>query len=346
MAIRDTAGRVLGWSASRARSIGHSLSVGAVGITYNSPAWGRTIFTAGVDGVIRINGSPDQDGRKTGGRGESTVVVQGQTQRYEQIYEFETQRAKSVTYGVAARAGIDYRISKRGFLSLEMNYTKGFGYVRKAVSTDLQFDGINNTGSYGSRASNLGVQIGYKHNLFRVNPLDPFQFTPYNKPEFNPRDPLTPEQRQNTFRAQSWLYEVRGSYRPGASVAGVGGKAGYFFANRYLIGLSAEYQWYGSTYSSLTGNLLQVGPMVRAYAGRGRIAPYLESGYQAGWVVGGIMSTRFVSSVPVTLGFSIRASESVRLNVSYAFQYTQQGGRTSTGPGLPQLSLSFLPKSL
>lgn len=349
MAIRDTAGRVLGWIGSGGKSLGAGLTVGTLGVTFNLPALGRTIFTAGLDGVIRVNSSPDQEGLKTGGRGSGTVAAQGQVQNYETIYEFETQRTKPLTYGLAARIGMDYRISKRGLFSVEMNYTKGFGYVRRAISTDLQIDGVINRGSYSSRASNLVVQVGYKHNLFRVNPLDPLQFTPYNKPELNPRRLLTSGQRQNTFRAKTWLYELRSSYQSvhGASTTGVGANAGYFFANRYSVGLSADYQRYGSTYApSLIGSLLQLGPVVRAYAGRGRVAPYLEGGYQIGWIVGGITPTRFVRSVPITLGFSIRVNKSVRLNASYALRYIRQGNRTDTGPGLPQFSLSFSPKTI
>ena len=347
MGIRDTTGRIFGGMSSRGRSLGSGLSVGTLGLTFNSPALGRAIVTAGIDGVIRLNSTPDREGRKIGGRGNGTVMVQGQVQNYETIYEFETQQVNPVTYGVAARVGMDYRISKRGLLSVEMSYTRGFGYVRRAVSTDLQIDGVVNTGSYDSRASNLVVQVGYKHNLFRINPLDPLQFTPYNKPELNSQRLLTPEQRQNTFRAKTWLYELRGSYRSvhDASRVGVGGNAGYFFANRYLVGLSADYQRSGNTYSPLLiSNLLQLGPVVRAYAGRGRVAPYLEGGYQGGWTLGGLTPNRFVSSVPITLGLSVRVNESVRVNASYALRYMRQGGRTGSDPGLAQFSLSFSPK--
>lgn len=349
MGIRDTTGRIFGVVSSRGRSLGSGLSIGTLGVTVNSPALGRAIVTAGIDGVIRLNNMPDKEGRKIGGRGNGTVMVQGQVQNYENIYEFETQQVNPVTYGVAARVGMDYRISKRGLLSVEMSYTKGFGYVRRAVSTDLQIDGVVNTGSYDNRASNLVVQVGYKHNLFRINPLDALQFTPYNKPELSPPRLLTPEQRQNTFRAKTWLYELRGNYRSvhDASRVGVGGNAGYFFANRYLVGLSADYQRSGNTYSSLlVSNLLQLGPVVRAYAGRGRVAPYLEGGYQGGWITGGVTPNRFVSSVPITLGLSVRVNESVRINASYALRYMRQGGRTGSDPGLAQFSLSFSPKTL
>lgn len=345
-AIRDTTGQIIGGMSSRGRSLGSGLTVGTLGVTLNSRAIGRTIFTTGLDGVIRMNTSPDRAGLKTGGRGGGSATVQGQAQTYSGVYEFETKQIAPITFGLAARIGIDYRISKRGLFNIEISYTKGFGYIRNAVSSDLQFDGVVNEGSYSSRASNVAGYIGYKHNLFRVNPLSPFQFTPYNQPELAPRRFLTPEQRQNTFTAKSWLYELRGSYRPirDLNVLGIGANAGYFFANRCLVGLAVDYQRYSGTYSPLIfGNFIQAGPIVRGYAGRGRVAPYLEGGYQVGWIYGGITPAQFISSLPVAFGFSIRTSESVRLNASYTLRYFQQRGRSGAGPGLPQLSLSFVP---
>ena len=346
-AIRDTTGQILGRMGSGSRSLGSGLTVGTLGVTLNSRTIGRTILTTGLDGVIRVNTSPDRAGQRTGGRGGGSTTVQGQTQTYGGVYEFETQRIEPVTFGLAARVGIDYRLSKRGLFSVGISYTKGFGYIRNAVSTDLQIDGVVNEGSYSSRASSVAGYIGYKHSLFRVNPLAPFQFTPYNQPELAPPRFLTPQQRQNTFTAKSWLYELRGSYRPiyDLNVLGVGGNIGYFFANRYLVGLSIDYRRYGGVYSPLSfGNLIQIGPIVRGYAGRGRVAPYLEGGYQVGWIFGGITPTRFTSSLPIAFGFSIRVSESVRLNPSYTVRYFQQKGRSDAWPGLPQLSLSFSPK--
>lgn len=357
--FRDTTGRVLGRSISSSRSTGNGLTVGTLGLTVNSRTYGRTILTAGLDGVIRVNGRASLTGRRSGGRSTSSTTIQGIPQRYETIYEFESQPMSPVTFGVAGRVGLDYRISKRGLISTQISYTQGFGSVLDAVSTDLRIDGVPNEGRYSSRGSNVTVQLGYKRNLFRVNPLDPLQFTPYNKPDLASRRTLTPEQRQQTFRAKSWLYELRSNYGPltGRSIRGarvntdlaswgVGGNVGYFFANRHSIGLAVDYQQYGDgPFSRLFGNFLQAGPVLRTYAGRGRVAPYLEGGYQMGWFVGPLTPSRFVSTVPVTAGFSVRVNESVRLNGSYAMRYFWQQGRQGTTPGLPQLSLSYSPKA-
>lgn len=357
--FRDTTGRVVARTVGSSRSSGNGLTVGTLGFTLNSRAYGRTILTAGLDGVVRVNNRAGQTGRRSGGRSSGSTTIQGITQRYETIYEFETQRMAPVTFGVAARLGLDYRMGKRGLLTTQISYTQGFGPVLDAASTDLRIDGMANEGRYSSQGSNVALQIGYKHNLFRVNPLDPLQFTPYNKPELTPRRFLTPEQRQRTFSAKSWLHEFRGSYgsligrsargtrvNTGMAIWGVGGNTGYFFADRHLIGLAVDYQQYGDRSSSrLIGNFLQLGPIVRTYAGRGRVAPYLEGGYQLGWFVGPLTPIRFVGSVPVTGGFSVRVNESVRLNASYAMRYFWQQGRRGTAPAMPQLSLSFFPKT-
>lgn len=356
--FRDTTGRVVIRSVGSSRSSGNGLTVGTLGVTVNSRAYGRTILTAGIDGVVRINSRADQTGRRSGGRSSGSTTIQGLTQRYETIYEFESQQMSTVTFGVAARLGLDYRISKRGLLSTQISYTQGFGSVLDAASTDLRIDGVANEGRYISRGSNVAVQIGYKRSLFRVNPLDPLQFTPYNKPKPTSPHFLTPEQRRNTFRAKSWLHEFRGNYGPltgrsirgtrvntGSAILGIGGTTGYFFANRHSVGIAVDYQQYGDGFSTgFIGNFLQVGPIIRTYAGRGRVAPYLEGGYQVGWFAGSLTPGRFVKSVPITMGFSVRVNESVRLNASYHMRYVQQRGRRGTSPALPQLSLSFSPK--
>lgn len=346
--IRDTTGRVLARTGSGSGSSGGGLTVGTLGVTVNSRRHNRTILTAGLDGVVRVNNRAAQAGRRSGGHLSGSFSVQGRTQRYQTDYEFESLRISPVTLGVATRVGLDYRLGKRGLFSTEISYTKGFGPVMEAVSTNLRIDGDANEGRYNSRASNVAVRIGYKHSLFRVASLDPLQFTPYNKPELAPPRFLTPEQRQLTFKARSWLLEPRIGYRPrtGLNILGVGSNAGYFFANRHLVGVSVDYQHYGDGYSPLlVDKLLQVGPIFRTYAGRGRVAPYLEGGYQVGWYFGPLVQTRFVKSVPITMGFSARISESFRLNASYGVRYLRQRGRTSMAPAMPQLSLSFLPKT-
>lgn len=357
--FRDTTGRVLGRSVSSSRSVGGNLTLGTLGVTFNSRAYGRTILTAGLDGVVRINTDRTTAGRRSGGTSSGSTTIQGVTQSYETVYVFESERLSPVTLGVAARLGLDYRLSQRSFITTEISYTHGFGPVLKAVSTDLRIDGVVNQGRYASQGSNVAVQIGYKRNLFRVNPLDPLPFTPYNKPEFAPQRALSDDQRQATFRRRAWLYELRGSYRPimglsirggrrvntGSSVLGTGGTVGYFFAQRQLVGLAVDYQWYGDgTAPGRIGNFTQIGPIFRTYAGRGRVSPYLEGGYQVGWFAGPLSPKRFVSSLPLTMGFSVRAGELVRLNVSYGVRYFRQYGQGGTTPGLPQLSLTILPK--
>lgn len=357
-AFRDTTGRVLGRSIASSRSTGNSLTIGMLGVTFNSKAYGRTILTAGLDGVIRVNSDAGTTRRRSGGTGTTTFTIQGVTQVYETTYLFESQPMSPVTFGVTARIGLDYRLSRRSFITTEVSYTKGFGYVLNAASTDLRIDGVVNQGRYGSRGSNVAVQIGYKRNLFRVNPLAPLQFTPYNQPEFASQYRLSAEQREATFRRRSWLYELRGGYRPitglstqgrrvntGSSIVGTGGTVGYFFTPRQLVGLALDYQWYGDgTGPGRIGDFVQIGPVFRTHAGRGRIAPYLEGGYQAGWYAGPLSPKRFVGSVPLTMGFSVRAGELVRVNASYGLRYFRQGGRAGTTQPLPQLSLTFSPK--
>ncbi len=358
--FRDTTGRIFSQSVTSSRSTGTNLTVGTLGFTFNSNAYGRAILTAGFDGVVRINSGAGATRRLSGGTSTGSTTFQGVTQVYETVYLFETQPLSPVTWGMAARLGLDYRLSKRSFITTEISYTKGFGYVLRAASTDLRIDGVVNQGRYESRGSNVTVQIGYKRSLFRVNPLDPLSFTPYNRPEFAPQRTLSAEQRHATFRRRAWQYELRGSYRfltalntrgrlvgTGSSILGTGGTVGYFVAQRQLVGLAVDYQRYGDgSAPGRIGDFVQMGPLFRTYAGRGRVAPYLEGGYQAGWFAGPSAPKRFVESLPLTLGFSIRAGESVRLNASYGvrcFWQDHQGVSTLT---LPQLGLTFSPKPL
>ena len=343
--VRDSIGQPRFWVGGGGGSGSTNLTVGTLGVTLNSRTYGRTIFTAGLDGVIRVNGQADQAGRKSGGSSSGYTIIRGDTQRYEVKYPFISEQIRPVTFGLAARLGLDYRLSKRGLFRLEVSYTKGFGYVKNMASNDLLVDGVPNTGRYISRASNVAVHVGYTHSLFRVNPLDRLQFTPYNQFEVPPRF-ITTEQRLTTFRAKAMLYELRGSYLPltGLTIAGAGGSWGYFFANRQMVGLSVDYQRYNDSYSSrAVGSLVQVGPIFRTYATRQRLSPYLEGGYQIGRFTSGLLSSRFVSSIPVTMGMSVRVNQSVRLNLSYATRFVKQNGRFRATQSIPQISLSYVP---
>ena len=80
---------------------------------------------------------------------------------------------------------------------------------------------------------------------------------------------------------------MRGGYlsRYGLAYTSLGSSAGYFLASRLLVGLSLDYRQLTDNYSpGALARVPQTGPVERAYVGRGRIAPYLEAGYQVGWI--------------------------------------------------------------
>lgn len=343
--LRDTTGRIFGYAGGGGRSIG-SLTVGTLGVTFNSSAYGRTIFTGGVDMVLRINNRPDVKGMKFGGRSSGTFTYQGTSQQYETVYEFDANAVNPLTAGLAFRLGVDNRISKRDILSVEASYTKGLGYVRHVTSTALQIDGVTNQGIYSGRASNLTVQIAYKHSLFTVNPLSRLQYTPYNQPQLNSRRLLTAEQRLATFRPRLWLTEFRVNYanRSSSRLMGAGLNGGYFFATQLMAGLTIDYQRVTDDYLPVPiADAAQVGPFIRAYAGRSKVAPYLEAGYQFGWFTNFQGKSQYLTSLPITVGLSARVSQTVRINASYVMRYYKPENQQIVY-NMPQLSVAFSPE--
>ncbi len=338
--IRDTTGKLLFNVGAESRS-GGSLAIGSAGLTVNSRLLGRVVFTGGLDAQVRANSSPGEASQISGGSSGVSSTVQGKQIRNEAIYRFRSAQISPITLGVALRAGFDYRMSKRSFFSVEATYMKGLAYTRNATATDLRIDGVRYEGRYFSRGSAIQFQVGYKHNLLRVNPTDRLQFTPYNQPQLNPPRYLSREQREETVKSKTWLYEVKAGYWPQLIAPGL--SAGYFLANRQMIGLSLDYMSFNSAYiTKPIGQAVLVGPFFRTYAGRGRIVPYLEGGYQLGWVRSFAGSnTQFTGVVSVGMGLGIRVNDRVRINPSYTIQQFSLAQRATLG--LPKLSLTFSP---
>lgn len=179
------------------------LGIGSAGLTVNSNLVGRVIFTGGLDVLVRTNPSPVEAGHISGGGSGGSVVVQGRKQSYETVYRFRSEAISRVTLGARARIGLDYHITERSCLLLEASYSRGFGCIYHATATNIRVDGVSYQGDYTSQCSSVQFQLGYKHSLFRVNPLSRLQFTPCNQPHLPAPRFHSTDEKQGTFKAGS-----------------------------------------------------------------------------------------------------------------------------------------------
>ncbi len=149
--VRDSTGRLLISSSGGAGS-SSGLTTASAGLTFNSRAFGRVIFTGGLDGLVRINNRISTGDRLSGGRMSSSYTLTGGRQiNHETVFLFRSGPIVPVTLGIAVRAGLDYRLSQRGVFSLEAAYNHGFGLIRKSTATELRLDGVAYEGEYSSR---------------------------------------------------------------------------------------------------------------------------------------------------------------------------------------------------
>ncbi|MVM34273.1 hypothetical protein GO755_29855 [Spirosoma sp. HMF4905] len=150
---------------------------------------------------------------------------------------------------------------------------------------------------------------------------------------------------KTTFSKGSWQIGLKDGY--GSSPI-LGNRntaqltAGYYVANRLLIGLAGSYTRELSEYV-INRNLVSLGPLVRYQFISGRISPYAELSYQLGRR--GTNTEQLVSFTP---GLSIGLLAGLRLDLSYNFQYSHLDlGYNLFGEASrqPQIGISYLIKS-
>jgi len=311
--LRDTVSGVAVLGSGRSGS-GFGVLMPSLGVGFNSRAYGRFVFTAGTDLVLRASLRGDESGRRFGGSG----GIRFGSDRKESTYLFRLQSVPPVTFGVAFRAGLDYRLSERAMLALTAQYHLGLGDLRRAVSDTLRFDGVDYAGTYRIQGSHVGVLVGLKYNLFRANPLSSLTYTPYNGPLR--RVGYETDERTRTYRRGTWLVGVGGS---GAATFSrfarhlYGLRAGYFGLDRTLVGLKANYL---REAHSCGGQWLVAGPLLRHQFTASRVSPFIELAYLWGgawandrWPGTPNPSIRYASCAP---GLAIRLGPYLRVDAS------------------------------
>ncbi len=327
MIFRDTLGNPIALGVGRSKSSLGAVT-GSLGASVNSRAYGRLIFTAGTDVVVRVNTEDDKAGKRWGGSSQVTIG----TRRIENLYHFRLQSVPPVTLGVSLRAGVDYRISERSMLSLTASYHYGFGFLRRGISDTLRFDGVEYRGDFYTRGSNLSLLVGVKYNLFRANPLAKFTYTPYNGPLL--RSGFDTEERNATFRRGAWLGGLSGGGFPAGSAFGrhlYGLRVGYFGLDRTMLGVKAHYLRVRLD-DRLTGQWLTVGPLLRYQFTRSRVSPFVEVAYLWGkaWAnFGGKGSINSLNYASFTPGLSIRLGPYLRFETALELLSQERFGSRS-----------------
>ncbi|QHV99407.1 hypothetical protein [Spirosoma endbachense] len=149
------------------------------------------------------------------------------------------------------------------------------------------------------------------------------------------------------FRKGSWQVGLKDGYG-GSPLLGhrntVYLQAGYYIANRLLIGFGGSYGREVPDIDQAIGLSIQdkgivaLGPLIRYQLSSGRLSPYTELSYQYGR-----HNTRVEKSLSFTPGLSVGLLAGLRIDLSYSFQFIGSGGGFPDGPtGQPQVGITYL----
>lgn len=156
----------------------------------------------------------------------------------------------------------------------------------------------------------------------------------------------SPEHLKKSFTRGQWQVDLRDGYGRGSlfdNHNAIQIHSGYYIVDKLLLGIGAKWskEWVGD----VSFNELTLGPLARYQFTRGRLSPYIEASYQFGRRRSGANSSISypslnMQSVSFSPGLSVGLASSLRIDISYGFQYLINGFTNLYGQ--PQLGINYL----
>ena len=156
----------------------------------------------------------------------------------------------------------------------------------------------------------------------------------------------SPELVKKSFTRGQWQLGLKDGYGRGDLLRNHNNfqvHTGYYLADKLLVGLGANWskEWEGD----FKFNDFTVGPLARYQFTRTRVSPFIEASYQFGRRSTGSNSgisypSVSIKSAFITPGLSIGVASSLRVDISYGFQYLINGYTAVYGQ--PQVGINYL----
>ena len=156
----------------------------------------------------------------------------------------------------------------------------------------------------------------------------------------------SPEPLKKSFTRSQWQIGLKDGYGRGDLLRNhtdFQAHMGYYLVNKLLVGIGASWskEWEGG----FKFNDFTAGPLARYQFTRTRFSPFIQASYQLGERSTGRNSGISYPSVStqfafITPGLSIGVASSLRIDISYGFQYLINGYTTVYGQ--PQFGINYL----
>lgn len=280
----NASGQVISFGGRGSETANARPLVGSLGLQWNSNLVNRCIFTAGIDATVQGN-TGALDTRPAGSGivfGKVSAVNYGHVNyTYFPLNSYPT--GTQLSWGTSFRAGLDFRLASRSFISLNGFYHKGFQTLRQYIDL-VQVAGqpnqvvANNTGDY------VSLTVGLKRILLAKRASYQSAYTAYTAP-YQRSDYAIGE---DGFQRTDWTVGLRGGYWPGSEssterTSYLTVRINRFLSNRLAAGLVFEDYWIRpSGLSHIRSERLSAGPYLRFNLTDTKFVPFIEAAYQVG----------------------------------------------------------------